>query len=174
MDDVAGGKMEQDLNYAALTRRLGWVSAYARKVLLGRHFLRCLWVAGEHTDFYSDHRDQWLLGVLRALLCSQQLNARSQNSISTPYYPHNRPTLFSIAMRGRQTVLTIVSDRSIPATIFSNFKEGNESLFSRALHEAIKNSDYQLALEIANATRSTNLSTKSVVDDRCKKLVQKS
>lgn len=164
--------MSYDSDYGALTRRLGWVSAYSRKVLLGRHFLRCLGPIGQTRSLGSQDDKQWFLELLRALFYSQQIGGDGHAAISSPCYPSNRPTTFSLAMHSKQIIGTIVTDRTPPATLINDYRKKTEALLSKALIEDIELADQLLLHEIQLTTKRTNLSTKSVVDDRCRQLLK--
>jgi len=163
--------MNYQTDFVIKANRLGYISAYARKVLLGRHFLRVLGLLANTPALYETDGDQLGLELLRVLLHSQQPRGVAESVISAPYFPAGRPTSFSIAMHSKYSIATLITDRAPPAILFHNHRAKSDLLLSSVLDDDIRKADDFLIYEIEKVTKSTNLSTKKIVDERCERLI---
>jgi len=157
--------------FPTVCRRLGYISSQARAVLLGRHALRCLgWLS---LDFSPNLPEQHLelLPILRTLLESQLSLDGSQRKFSAPYFPSGRPETFILARKRGREIVVLDCNSASSKTKFPHSK-GHHTSVSSSREELLFVAEFALFLEIKEATRSTNLSSKGHVDKRCKLLTQ--
>lgn len=158
--------------YQRATNRLGWISAPARKFLIGRHALRSIGCLENEWRSRISEFDKKFLRLLRSLFETQLIGAIDASRISAPYKPTGRPETYFLSI-SRGESLFCVDTKAIlrPETVF--FWGGGEVHdYDSERVPGLEMADRVLARDILHATQGTNLSTKWKAEERCVAMAQ--
>ncbi|WP_260093340.1 hypothetical protein [Phaeobacter inhibens] len=158
------------VEFPTVIRKLGYVSSKSRKILLGRHVLRSLGLRMAEFSEGSPEPDIDLLRILRVLQGSQLPSSEATELFSAPYTPNDRPEEISLTKRKSHTVAS-VSFFGGGSSLHFPQSEGHHSTFTNETSELLHLADRIFSREVRDTTKSTNLSTKRIVDERSASLV---
>lgn len=173
-------------------KKLGWLSAYSRQVLLTRHLARrCV-------TFYSprDEKvlDPYLFIALKLCILCPRSNLGSYADLSVPYHPTNRPDTFTLKSKRSKSLQATVEASTSENTRFF-LSEGYDRLQSKvpsspskldliyqknivafsdiAEEKSLAFLDSFLFDEVATVGQGVSLSTKAIADKRCSNIWQR-
>lgn len=152
-------------------RRLGWLSSYARQVILSRHMLRQLQDSEVVENLLWHDPDRTILDCFRVAISVLTGANVELGQFSAPYAPQDRPETHYLAFRRKQRVFSVSIASALPEIAFFQ-RDGGSFGFENSTVGTL--GDELLINEIEMLSRGVSLTTKSVADDRATALREKS
>ncbi len=165
------------MNSYEMTKKLGWLSSFARQVLLSRLLLRVApFTKGQLT--LGDEADARLLAVFRVAVTIEAEATSGTNAVFAPYQPSNRPHTYFLRHKANPYFhFRLATSRSELPIIEIHWELDNLPEHRRGYVEPISSGErvdraaFQVfAEELRSVGRGVGLSNKSVADDRCSRL----
>jgi len=98
-------------------RRLGWLSAYSRQVLMARHLLRSFAAISHPDDILSSVPGDFALDLFRCSITILAGVNRDTQQFSSPYDPINRPETHHLAYKRKERIFSASIASGMPTFI---------------------------------------------------------
>ena len=167
-------------------KKLGWLSAYSRQVLLTRHLIRLATLFASRNSMEVGRNDVLMLFyILRLSVHCPPQNQGRHAKLSVPYFPTDRPETFDLKLKAAPLQFHLMSTptdelnwRLISGTDplsepFPRRHKPRGNLYKRSVKASTKEQEILnqfLFAEIENVGKGINLNRKKVADDRCQSL----
>lgn len=148
-------------------RRLGWLSAYSRQILITRHLLRSFAAISHPEDIPGNLPGSFALDHFRcAITVLSGVNLDLQK-FSSPYDPPNRPDTHYLAYRRKERIFSASIASGMPAIDYC-FGAGSSIGFENSTETSV--ADGLFCLEIRAVAKNVRLTTKALADLRAEAL----
>ncbi len=144
-------------------RRLGWLSAYSRQVLLCRHLLRNFVAISDPGEILPHVPGEFALDLFRvAITVFTGLN-KNRRIFSSGYSPEDRPETHHLAYKKKRKVFSASIASGMPEVTFYHGVE-NEFGFENSNGTSLE--DQLLAREIFEVSKGAKLSNRELAESR--------
>jgi len=144
-------------------RRLGWLSAYSRQVLMARHLLRSFAAISHPDDILSSVPGDFALDLFRCSITILAGVNRDTQQFSSPYDPINRPETHHLAYKRKERIFSASIASGMPDIHF-HFGKGSGFGFENSNEISVE--DGLLSFEIHAVAKNVSLTTKVLADRR--------
>lgn len=151
-------------------RKLGWLSAYSRQILMTRHLLRSLAAISHPEDVLHDIPGDFALDLFRCSITVLSGVNRESQQFSSPYDPINRPETHHLAYKRKKRIFSTSIASGMPDI---HFHLGKDSGFGFENSTKISLEDELLCFEILTIAKNVSLTTKALADQRADALRNK-
>jgi len=148
-------------------RKLGWLSAYSRQVLITRHLLRNLATISYPDDIPFSVSGDFALDLFRCSITILSGVNRETKQFSSSYDPQDRPDTHHLAYRRKNRIFSASIASGMPDVYFHI---GSESGFGFENSTEATVEDRLLSYEILAVSKNVGLTTKSLADERVEAL----
>ncbi|MEO9827272.1 MAG: hypothetical protein ABJF50_22950 [Paracoccaceae bacterium] len=148
-------------------RKLGWLSAYSRQVLMTRHLLRNLAAISYPDDLPGGTPGNFALDLFRCSITILSSVNRETQQFSSPYEPPNRPDTHHLAFRRKNRIFSASIASGMPDVHFHFATESGVG-FENSTDASV--ADKLLSSEIIAVSKGVSLTTKSLADKRVEAL----
>lgn len=157
-------------NFENALRRLGWLSAYSRQILMTRHLLRSFAAISYPADIPATVSGNFALDLFRCSITILSGVNRETQQFSSPYNPPNRPDTHTLAFRRKERIFDTSIASGMPEIHFHVRKGGS---FGFENSTEISTEDNLLSFEVFEIARNIGLATKALADRRAEQLRSK-
>lgn len=151
-------------------RRLGWLSAYSRQVLITRHLLRNLATISSPNEIPGSVPGDFALELFRCSISILSGVNRETQQFSSPYDPPDRPDTHHLAYRRKDRIFSASIASGMPDV---HFHIGSERGFGFENSTEATVEDRLLSSEILAVSKNVGLTTKALADERVEALRNK-
>lgn len=151
-------------------RRLGWLSAYSRQILMTRHLLRNFASISDPDEISGSVPDDFPLDLFRCSITILTGVNQETQQFSSPYHPLNRPDTHTLAYKRKERIFSASIASGMPDI---NFYVGTRGVFGFENSTEISNEDNLLSFEIYEVAKNVSLTTKALADQRAEELRSK-
>lgn len=151
-------------------RKLGWLSAYSRQVLITRHLLRNLATISSPDEIPGSVPGDFALELFRCSISILSGVNRETQQFSSPYDPPDRPDTHHLAYRRKDRIFSASIASGMPDV---HFHIGSESGFGFENSTEATVEDRLLSSEILAVSKNVGLTTKALADERVEALRNK-
>lgn len=151
-------------------RRLGWLSAYSRQILMTRHLLRSFASISYPDEIPGSVPDDFPLDLFRCSITILTGVNRKTQQFSSPYHPLNRPDTHTLAYTRKARIFSASIASGMPDIHFHIGKGGG---FGFEHSTEISTEDNLLSFEIYEVAKNVSLATKALADRRAEELRNK-
>ncbi|MDB9857213.1 hypothetical protein OAC63_02355 [Amylibacter sp.] len=144
-------------------RRLGWLSAYSRQVLMARHLLRSFAAISHPDDILSSVPGDFALDLFRCSITILAGVNRDTQQFSSPYDTINRPETHHLAYKRKERIFSASIASGMPDIHF-HFGKGSGFGFENSNEISVE--DGLLSFEIHAVAKNVSLTTKVLADRR--------
>lgn len=144
-------------------RKLGWLSAYSRQVLITRHLLRNLATISYPDDLPGSVSGEFVLDLFRCSITILSGVNRETKQFSSPYDPQDRPDTHHLAYRRKNRIFSASIASGMPDVHF-HIGSGGGFGFENSTEYTVE--DRLLSSEILAVSKSVGLTTKALADER--------
>lgn len=148
-------------------RRLGWLSAYSRQILMTRHLLRNLGAISEPDDVPQYMPGDFFLHVFRCSITILTGVNRETKQFSSPYEPLDRPETHYLAYSRQKRIFSASIASGMPDIHFHIGTVGGVG-FENSTEISVE--DRLLSFEILSVAKNISLTKKPVADGRAEAL----
>lgn len=148
-------------------RRLGWLSAYSRQILLARHLLRNFSAISHPDNIPALVPGEFALDLFRCSITVLSGVNRETLKFSSPYEPSNRPETHHLGYRRKKRIFSASIASGMPE-IHYHFDAGGGFGFENSTE--ISTEDSLLSFEIQAVAKNVSLVTKALADQRVESL----
>lgn len=148
-------------------RKLGWLSAYSRQVLITRHLLRNLATISDPDDIPGSVSGDFALDLFRCSITILSGVNRETKQFSSSYDPQDRPDTHHLAYRRKNRIFSASIASGMPDV---HFHIGSESGFGFENSTEATVEDRLLSSEIHAVSKNVGLTTKALADERVETL----
>ncbi|MEP1327111.1 hypothetical protein [Pseudophaeobacter sp.] len=148
-------------------RKLGWLSAYSRQVLITRHLLRNLATISYPDDLPGSVSGEFGLDLFRCSITILSGVNRETKQFSSPYDPQDRPDTHHLAFRRKNRIFSASIASGMPDVHF-HIGSGGGFGFENSTEATVE--DRLLSSEILAVSKSVGLTTKALADERVEAL----
>lgn len=148
-------------------RRLGWLSAYSRQILMTRHLLRNFAAISHPDEILNTVPGDFALDLFRCSITILTGVNRETQQFSSPYDPINRPETHHLAYYRKERIFSASVASGMPDI---HFHFGNGSGFGFENSTEISLEDGLLGFEIHAVAKNVSLNTKALADRRAEAL----
>jgi len=163
--DVDRAKSVRSLEGAL--RRLGWLSAYARQVLMARHLLRNISTVAFPDDIPAVVDGEFALNLFRCAITVLSGVNRTTQQFSSPYEPLGRPETHFLAFARKQRLFSTSIASGMPSVHYHTEAGGG---FGFENSDDFSVEDHLLSFEIQAVAKNVSLATKALADRRAEAL----
>lgn len=158
-------KPVKEFEYAL--RRLGWLSAYSRQILMARHLLRSFAAISHPDDIPSLVPGDFALDLFRCSITILTGVNRETQQFSSPYDPLNRPETHHLAYKRKERIFSASIASGMPDIHF-HFGASNGFGFENSTE--ISAEDGLFSFEIHAVGKNISLTNKALADRRAEAL----
>ena len=144
-------------------RKLGWLSAYSRQVLITRHLLRNLSAISHHDDILPSVSGDFVLDLFRCSITILSDVNRETKQFSSSYEPQDRPDTHHLAYWRSRRIFSASIASGMPDVHF-HIGSGGGVGFENSTQVTIE--DRLLSSEILTVSKNVDLTTKDLADER--------
>lgn len=148
-------------------RRLGWLSAYSRQILMTRHLLRNFSAISHPDDIPKSISGDFALNLFRCSITILAGVNRKTQKFSSPYEPLDRPETHYLAYTRKERVFSASIASGMPEI---HYHLGRGGGFGFENSTEISAEDGLLSFEIHAVAKNVSLSTKTIADRRAEAL----
>jgi len=148
-------------------RKLGWLSAYSRQVLITRHLLRNLATISYPDDLPGGVSGEFVLDLFRSSITILSGVNRETKQFSSPYSPQNRPDTHHLAYTRKNRIFSASIASGMPDVHF-HIGSGGGFGFENSTETSVE--DRLLSAEILAVSKGIGLTTKALADERVEAL----
>jgi hypothetical protein len=155
------------IEFEEALRKLGWLSAYSRQVLITRHLLRNLATISYPDEIPGYVPGEFALDLFRCSITILSGVNRDTKQFSSPYDPQDRPDTHHLAYTRKARIFSASIASGMPDV---HFHIGSESGFGFENSTEVTVEDRLLSSEILAVSKNVSLTTKTLADERVKAL----
>lgn len=144
-------------------RRLGWLSAYSRQILMTRHLLRSFAAISHPDDVPGSIPGDFALDLFRCSITILTGVNRETQQFSSPYEPSNRPDSHHLAYRRKERIFSASIASGMPDIHFHIGATGGIGFENST---SISTEDHLLIFEINAVAKNVSLTNKALADRR--------
>lgn len=148
-------------------RKLGWLSAYSRQVLIARHLLRSLAAISHPDEIPGNFPADFALDLFRCSITILAGVNRETQQFSSPYYPPDRPNTHYLAYKRKERIFSASIASGMPEIHFHLRSDGGFG-FENSTEVSVE--DRLLSSEISAVATNVGLATKVLADQRVEAL----
>lgn len=144
-------------------RKLGWLSAYSRQVLITRHLLRNLATISHPDEIFPSVSGDFVLDLFRCSITILSGVNRETKQFSSPYDPQDRPETHHLAYSRKNRIFSASIASGMPDVHF-HVGSGGGIGFENSTDATVE--DRLLSSEILAVSKNVGLTTKGLADER--------
>ncbi|WP_424982267.1 hypothetical protein [Maritalea sp. S77] len=148
-------------------RRLGWLSAYSRQILMTRHLLRNLSEISYPDEIPRAISGEFALNLFRCAITILAGVNRETQQFSSPYDPPNRPETHHLAFTRKERIFSTSIASGMPEI---HFHVGPDDGFGLENSTEVSFEDGLFSFEIHAVAKNVGLTTKALADRRAEAL----
>lgn len=164
---MAVGRTNPVEEFESALRRLGWLSAYSRQILMTRHLLRNFSAISHPDDIPASISGEFALNLFRCSITILAGVNRKTHQFSSPYDPIDRPETHYLAYTRKERIFSASIAGGMPEIQFHSGAGGG---FGFENSTVISAEDGILGFEIHAVAKNVGLTTKALADRRAEAL----
>lgn len=164
---MAVGVAKPVKEFEGALRRLGWLSAYSRQILITRHLLRNLSAISHPDEIPKAISGDFALDLFRCSITILTGVNRETQKFSSPYYPLDRPESHYLAYKRKERIFSASVASGMPE-IHYHLTGGGSFGFENSTE--ISAVDGLFSFEIHSVAKNVSLATKMIADRRAEVL----